>query len=99
MHVCFGDKVRFRATSVTEQRGLVGLLGTIYGESIPSSSGVTDEGPCPHDFAVNVVVDGRAGSVWIAPEHVELVDHGAGQEMTIGKKRFIRSESGQWIPR
>jgi hypothetical protein len=97
MQVSFGDNVRFRSTPVTEQLGLAGQLGTINGESVPSSSGVVVEGPCPADLAVNVVVEGRSGSIWIAPDHIEFVDHGAGQEMTIGKKRFIRSASGQWI--
>jgi hypothetical protein len=84
---------------VTEQLGLAGLLGSVFGESVPSSSGVKVEGPCPGDFAVNVVADGRPGSVWIAPGHVEFIDHGAGQEMTIGKKRFIRSATGEWVER
>jgi len=99
MQISFGDKVRFRSTAETARLGVVGQLGTVYGESVPSSSGVKVEGPCPDDFAINVVIDGRSGSIWIAPDHVEFVDHGAGQVMTIGDKRFVRSPSGVWIER
>jgi len=97
MHVSFGDRVRFRSTELTERLGLVGLLGSVFGESVPSSSGVVVEGACSDDFAVNVVIDGRQGSIWIAPEHVEFVDHGPGQEMRLGTKRFVRSASGEWL--
>ncbi len=97
MQAGFGDRVRFRSTELTERLGISGQLGSVFGESVPSSSGVVVEGPCPGDFAVNIVVDGRTGSVWIAPDHVEFVDHGAGQEMRLGDKRFIRSASGEWI--
>lgn len=97
MRVGFGDTVRFRSTELTKRLGLAGLIGSVFGESVPSISGVVVEGPCPGDFAVNVVVDGRSGSVWVDPDHVEFVDHGAGQEMRLGNKCFIRSASGEWL--
>ncbi|MEZ6235653.1 MAG: hypothetical protein R3B68_15825 [Phycisphaerales bacterium] len=66
---------------------------------MPSASGVEVEGPCPSDFAVNVFIESRRESFWVSPEHVEFVDHGAGQVMTIGEKRFVRDASGEWMER
>ena len=97
MNIGFGDNVRVRSTPLTQQLGLAGMTGSIYGESVPSSSGVQVTGPCPHDFALNVVFPGRDGSVWLAPDLFEFVDHAPGTEIRIGNKRLLRSESGEWI--
>ena len=74
-----GRRVRCRSTAVTERLGVAGLLGSVLGETVPSTSEVAVEGACPDDYALMIVVDGRSGSFWIAPDHVEFVDHGVGQ--------------------
>jgi len=96
--VGFGDRVRIRRTPVMEAAGLAGLEGHIFGETIPSTSGVEIIGPAPDDFAVNVFVEGRDESYWIAPDHVEFVDHGAGQEIRLDgvPKRWVRRADGGW---
>lgn len=94
----FGDRVRIRRTEVTEAAGLGGLEGTVFGWSVPSSSGVEVVGPAPDDFALNVFVEERGEGYWLAPEHVELLDHGAGAEIRIDGvgKRWVRREDGGW---
>jgi hypothetical protein len=93
----FGDNVRIRSTPLTVQLGLADLSGSVYGESVPSSSGVQVTGPCPDDFALNVVIPGREGSIWLAPDLVEFVDHSPGTEIKVGSTRLIRAASGEWI--
>jgi hypothetical protein len=94
----FGDRVRIRHTSVTEAAGLAGLEGHVYGESMPSSSGVEVIGPAPDDFVINVFVEERNEGYWLAPEHVELLDHGPGQEIRLDgvPKRWVRRADGGW---
>jgi hypothetical protein len=92
------DHVRIRHTPVTEAAGIAGLEGSVYGESVPSSSGVEVIGPAPEDFAINVYVTERAESYWLAPEHVEFLDYNAGAELRIGQLRtkFVRRVDGGW---
>ncbi|HVD30136.1 MAG TPA: hypothetical protein VNE19_00305 [Methylomirabilota bacterium] len=94
----FGDRIRIRRTAVTEAGGIAGLEGQIYGETVPSLSGVQVLGPCPDDFALNVYVEERASDFWLAPEHVELIDHAAGTEIQIAGKRLVRRADGGWRP-
>jgi hypothetical protein len=75
--VSFCDKVRVRAMRETETCGVVGLVGTVYGETRPSVTGVTVVGELNADYAVNVQFDGRKETFWFAPELLEFVDGGA----------------------
>jgi hypothetical protein len=97
MNITFGDNVRIKTTPVTQQLELAGLIGQIYGETKPSISGAVVTGPCTDDYALNIVIKDRPDSIWLAPEFVELFDHAPGTEISIGNKRFVRSESGEWI--
>jgi hypothetical protein len=83
---------------VTEPAGLADLEGVIYGESVPSTSGVKVIGPAPDDFALNIHVETRSESYWLAPEHIELIDHNAGLEMRLDgvPKRWVRRADGGW---
>ena len=94
----FGDNVRIRDTSVTRGAGIAGLQGTIFGESQPSGSGVKVIGPAPDDYVLNVFVEERKEGYWLAPEHVEFLDHGAGSEIRLKgvSKRWVRRADGGW---
>lgn len=97
--ITFGDNVRVRRSPETEALGVVGLCGQVYGETTPSLTGVTVIGKGTRDYALNVHFEGRAETLWFAPELLELVDHGPGTEIRLKgvSKRWVRSSSGEWI--
>jgi hypothetical protein len=93
----FGDHVRIRATPLTARLGLAGLIGTVYGETTPSITGVEVIGDVIDDYAVNVMIERRKEALWFGPQLVEFVDHAAGSEVRIGSKCFVREQNGEWI--
>ena len=93
--VDFGDRVRILMTDATRTSGHAGLVGQCYGITTPSLTGVQVVGLAGEDRALNVYFD-DGGDAWFAPEVVELVDHGAGTEVTIGDTRLVRDEHGDW---
>ena len=99
--VSFGDRVRIRSTPTTQSAGLAGLIGSIYGETVPSVSGVDVIGQVPDDYAVNVFVEDRQTSYWLAPEHVDFLSHDAGQEIRLSGATvsFVRRSDGSWEER
>jgi len=92
----FGDNVRIRSTPLTEKLGLAGQMGSIYGETTPSVTGVEVIGEVTNDYAVNVMIEAKGEQLWFAPDLVELIDHGAGTEVRIGNKHLVRDASGEW---
>ena len=92
----FGDNVRIRATPLTEQLSLAGLVGNVHGETTPSVTGVKVIGEVTNDYALAVMIEGQDEALWFAPDLVEFVDHAPGTTMEIGGRRFIRDASGQW---
>jgi hypothetical protein len=94
------DRVRVRTTSVTEEAGLAGRTGQVYGETRPSSSGVAREeiiGELTEDYAVNVHFDDLKKSVWLTRDQLEFVDHAPGTEITGGGSTKVRMATGEWI--
>ena len=89
MRPSIGDRIRVRRSAVTEGAGIAGLGGQIYGETVPSLSGAQVLGSCPDDFALNVYIEERGLDFWLAPEHVEFIDHAAGSEIQIAGKRLV----------
>jgi hypothetical protein len=94
----FGDRVRIRDTKETQERGFAGRVGEVFGESVPSSSGVgpviADRGD---DFALSVFFDDTGEQEWFAPHLVEYVGHGGPQTMSLdGGPTFARDEEGNW---
>ena len=96
--ISFGDNVRVRDTAATQAAGVAGLTGPVYGETTPSTTEVDVIGEVTNDYAINVHFEERGESLWFAPELLELVDHGAGAEITIDgvDKKWTRTESGEW---
>lgn len=62
--------VRIRSTELTEALGFAGKEGEVYGQSIPSSSGVEVIGTMCDDFAINVWFDDLEQQFWFAAELV-----------------------------
>jgi len=92
----FGDNVRIVTTPLTMEKGVAGVMGTVCGWTVPSTTGVSVIGACTGDFAFNVSLPDRNEYFWFSPELIELVDHAPGTEIEIGKKKFIRHADGEW---
>ena len=97
--ISFGDTVRVRTTSVTKDAELAGLVGTVYGETTPSVTGVDVIGELEADYAINVYFEEKGAGVWFEPRLLEFVDHGAGAEIQLEgvTKKWVRSEDGEWV--
>jgi hypothetical protein len=94
------DRVRVRTTSATEEAGLAGRTGQVYGETRPSSSSVArDEiiGELTEDYAVNVHFDDLKKSVWLTRDLLEFVDHAPGTQIAAGGITKVRIATGEWI--
>ena len=75
------DTVRVRVTPETEAAGLAGCKGQVYGESVPSSSGIAHDdiiGELTEDYAVNVYFVGLGKDYWFTRDLLEFVDHAPG---------------------
>jgi hypothetical protein len=96
--ITFGDNVRVRSSPETEARGVAGLIGQVYGETTLSVTGVVVIGEVTRDHALNVHFEGRAETLWFAPELLEFVDHGAGTEIRLDgvPKKWVRTATGEW---
>jgi hypothetical protein len=97
MTISFGDRVRVRPTPVTIPLGLAGLIGQVYGETRPSATGIEVIGSTAEDYAINVAFPDKADTLWLSLDSLEFVDHAPGTEIVISNKRFVRSESGEWV--
>jgi len=90
------DNVRVRHSTITDDRGLSGKQGQVYGETTPSSTGVEVIGELIDDYAINVSIEGHKDDLWFAPELLEFVDHAQGTEVVVGKIKAVRSSDGSW---
>jgi len=43
-----------------------------------------------------VIFENPHGQLWFVPELLEFVDSGQGQDIQIGKKRWVRRADGGW---
>jgi hypothetical protein len=93
--ITFGDRVRVRSTSATDAAGVAGRAGQCYGFSTPSLTKINVVGDLQGDLAYNVAFD-DGDDAWFDPRDLELLDHGGGTEITVGDKRLVRDESGEW---
>ena len=66
------DNVRVRMTPLTEQLGLAGLVGQVYGDTTPSVTCVDVMGECKEDRAFNVNFPGRQSDLWFSQELLEF---------------------------
>jgi len=96
--ISFADNVRVRSTPETKSLGVAGSIGQVNGFTTPSVTGVPVVGMVLRDLAICVKLKGHSEPLWFPPESLELVDHGAGTEITIDgvPKRWIRRVDGGW---
>jgi hypothetical protein len=94
--ITFGDKVRVVATASTENRGVAGQTGIVYGFTTPSQTGVEVVGDSTDDYAIAVMIEGRSNAMWFAANLLEFLDHQPGTTVEIGSKRLIRDDAGRW---
>ncbi len=90
------DHVRVRSVPVTEELGLAGLIGVVYGHTTPSVTGVSVIGQSPSDYAINVHFDEHGKEFWFAPELLDFIDHAPGTEIKIAGHKLARTEDGEW---
>jgi hypothetical protein len=91
-----GDTVRIVSTAETIAAGYADRMGTCYGFTTPSLTGVQVIGDSGADDALNVAFDDGT-SAWFDPTLVVFLDVNAGQVATIGDKRFVREPTGEWV--
>lgn len=88
----FGDKVRVHTTAA----GVAGRIGYVARFTTPSLKGIQVIGEVRNDLAFGVTFENPHAQLWFAPELLEFVDYGAGQDMQIGNKRWVRRADGSW---
>jgi len=95
----FGNKVKIKCSTETEAKGLASKIGEIYGHTTPTVTGVDVIGKTDKDFALNVYFDDIKESFWFDQSLIELLDNGAGTEMTLDgiDKKWTKDSSGNWI--
>jgi ribosomal protein L21E len=96
--VQFGDRVRICSDPSTEQRGFVGKIGTVYGQTTPSVTNPEIIGKPARDYAVNVHFADLEQQFWFAEHLLELVDRNAGFTVSIKGigKNWVRNADGDW---
>ena len=92
----FGDRVRIRPTPETNEAGIAGLEGDIYGMTTPSVTKIEAIGGAPDDRALNVSIGERGATYWVRPDLVELVHHNEGMVMKVGRVTAVRTPDGTW---
>jgi hypothetical protein len=95
----FGDRVRVKASQETTELGFAGRVGQVYGETVPSLSGVGPAiGDRGDDPAVSVVFEDTAEQAWFATHLVEFVDREGPCRLVLdGGPTFVRDgDTGEW---
>lgn len=97
----FGDRVRILSDAATDQLGFTGKLGTVCGQTIPSTSNVSVIGTLTDDYAVNVYFEESDEAHWFPERLLEFVDHGPGQTFSLdgSDKEWVRRADGSWEER
>jgi hypothetical protein len=91
-----GDTVRIVGSPATIAAGYADRTGTCYGFTTPSVTGVRVIRPALIDDALSVGFhDGT--SAWFDPSLVAFLDVHAGLMATVGHRRFVRSQTGDWV--
>jgi hypothetical protein len=95
----FGNKVRIKRTSETEEKGLADKVGEVYGQTRPSMMELEIIGNLKEDFAINVYFKDLQESFWFVEELIEYIDNGHGTEITLDgiNKKWTKREIGEWI--
>jgi hypothetical protein len=99
--VGFADRVRIKATELTERLGVAGREGVVHGYTTPSSTGVSVIGSPIEDYALNVFFGDLDQSFWFAEDLVEFVDHDEGTVISLDAMdtEWVRLADGEWQER
>lgn len=95
MDIDMFDNVRVIASPLTEEAGLAGLFGQVYGVTTPSDMLVEVLGGAPENRALSILFSDER-QVWIRPDLVEFVDHAPGTTISLGGKALVRNGDGSW---
>lgn len=95
----FGNKVRIKHSPETQEKGLAGKIGDVYGQTTPSMVDFQIIGKPKDDFAVNVYFDDLQTSHWFDADLLETIDDGQGSVITLDgvDKKWTKGQDGQWI--
>ncbi len=95
----FGNKVRIKRTSETEEKGIADKEGEVYGQTTPSMMDIEVIGTLKEGIAINVYFDDLNESFWFAEDLIKQLDNGQGTEITLDgiDKKWTKGESGEWI--
>lgn len=95
----FGNKVRIKRTSETEEKGLADKVGEVLGSTTPSMMEFEIIGKLNKDFAINVHFNDLRESFWFSEDLIENMDNGKGTQIILNKidKKWTKGENGEWI--
>jgi len=92
-----GDRVRIRRTPETDRLGVAERVGIVFGQSIPSASGVGPVvGDLLNDYARNVYFDEDSENLWYSDDLVDFADFPPGTELQVQDERYVRTIIGDW---
>ena len=92
--ISFGDNVRVLTTPLTSDLGIAGMVGQVFGQTVPSSSGVEVVGTLTSDYAINVYFEAKGEGVWLPEELLEFVDHAPGATFGLAGQEWVRAADG-----
>jgi len=95
----FGNKVKIKDTLATQEKGLAGKIGEVYGQTTPSMMDFEIIGTPKEDFAVNVYFDDLKTPYWFDADLLETIDNGEGSTITLDgiNKKWTKGQNGEWI--
>ena len=96
MTIAFGDNVKVLSSPETDEKGLSGKVGQVYGETTPSVTDVDVIGEVKNNYAINVSIEELYEEYWFSPDLLELIDHAEGTEIIIGNHKSVRRADGSW---
>ncbi len=96
MRIAFGDNVKVLSSPETDEKGLSGKTGQVYGETTPSVTSVDVIGDSQEDYAINVSIEELDEEYWFSPDLLELIDHAEGTEIIVGNHKAVRRADGSW---
>ncbi len=98
MIISLGADVKIKSITETIEKNLAGRIGCIYGETVPSLSGVDVIGKLDADYAVNVYFEELNSSYWLTSDLLEPINSGVGTVVTLYgiNKKWTKTEQGDW---
>jgi hypothetical protein len=95
----FGNKVKIKDSPETQEKGLAGKVGEVYGQTTPSMMDFEIIGTPKDDFAVNVYFEDLKDSYWFDADLLETIDDGQGSVITLDgvDKKWTKGQNGHWI--